>query len=374
MPYNRIQRLIHEDKNPNEMFNPAYLITDGDDTPALHTTLEHPWRQGTESRQLMEDSQSFIIAVSFKIHTNNTVEATPGMVKSLSPLKLTAGKEKPPPPPQYAIIDTSDFMDGQILDFKVFLYGKSLNELDPIADLECYFQDFVNNLGKSRSSKGIIHIMLEKPQVKAKKNAQASRVVAFIQGNNGPTPIEVELAASQEEIAAAKEETSNCSAHSRVQAQDVQEHACSSGYDCGQPLASLKHTRSYSLSGVNSQKKVKKEPSDLGINVSNSILLPTDEELPKSDPYFPNSDMEFVVTHATLLDDFLLEWNLPHNNLSTRAILRKAQVSSWTNLVPSMQMTANVLTGHGMPFKLALWLIEAAAEANSQNQPSTLAK
>ncbi|EGF99785.1 uncharacterized protein MELLADRAFT_112394 [Melampsora larici-populina 98AG31] len=203
MPYKPIQNLIHKGENPEEVFDPAYLIADGDDAPARHPMLKRLWRQGTESRRLMEESQSFIIGVTFKIHTKNTV-----------------------------------------LDFKVFMYGKSLNELKDLVGNVCnhYFtgikkvvldreltpllnwnasvgskktrlidfksyQEFVNNWGKSQLSKGVIHIVLEKPQVKEKKNAQASGAVAFIQGTAGPNAIEAELAASKEETVVAKEET-----------------------------------------------------------------------------------------------------------------------------------------------------------------------
>ncbi|EGG05786.1 uncharacterized protein MELLADRAFT_87685 [Melampsora larici-populina 98AG31] len=244
MPREAINNLIHEGKNPDEVFDPPYLLTDGNDAPARHPTLERLWRQGTESRRLMEESQSFTIAVAFKIHTNNTVDVMPGMANAQSPSKVTAGKKKPPPAPTGAIIDSTDFKDGRLLDFKVFLYGKSLNEfkdligdvcdeyfpgikkvvlesaLAPLltwnasvgskktklVDYESY-QELVNNLDKSRTSKGTINIVLPKAQVKEKRNAQAIGAVAYIKGTAGPTSIEAELAASKEETASAKEET-----------------------------------------------------------------------------------------------------------------------------------------------------------------------
>ncbi|EGG02701.1 uncharacterized protein MELLADRAFT_91188 [Melampsora larici-populina 98AG31] len=244
MPYKPIQNWIHKGKNPEEVFDLAYLIADGDKAPACHPTLKRLWRQGTESRSLMEESQSFIIGVTFKIHTKNMVEVPLGIAKQPAPSKLTTGKKKPPPPPKFAIIDSSDFKDRQVLDFKIFMYGKSLNKLKDLVGDMCdrYFtgikkvvlhseltlllnwnasigskktklidfkiyQELVNNLGKSCSSKGIIHIMLEKPQVKENKNTQASGAVAFIQGTAGPNTIEAELTASKEETVAAKEET-----------------------------------------------------------------------------------------------------------------------------------------------------------------------
>ncbi|EGG02805.1 uncharacterized protein MELLADRAFT_66109 [Melampsora larici-populina 98AG31] len=341
MPYEPIGNLIHEHKDADEVFNPAYLIADGDDAPARHPTLERLWRQGTESRRLMEESQSFTIAVTFKIHTNNTVDVAPGMAKSKSSSKVTAAKKRAAPAPKFAVIDYSDFKDGQVLDFKVFLYGKSLNKLKDLVGNLCdqYFagikkvvlnsaltpllnwnatvglkktklidfkgyQEFVTNLGKSRSSKGSINITLEKPQVKEKKNAQASGAMAYIQGTNGPNPIEAEFAASKEETVAAQEETLKVK----------QEPKSPSPSPAKRFLA-----RTPSLREVGGQKKVKVEEA-------------------------------------------------------TRSILRKANVTSWTDLVPSVQMTANVLTGHGMTFDLATRLLETAAEADAQYAKSPTPK
>ncbi|EGG10625.1 uncharacterized protein MELLADRAFT_93657 [Melampsora larici-populina 98AG31] len=507
MPYEPIRNFIHEDENPDEVFDPPYLIADGDDAPARHPTLERLWRQGTESRWLMEESQSFTIGVTFKIHTNDIVEVTPGMAKSSSTSKVTAAKKQAAPPPVFAVIDSSDFKDGQVLDFKVFLYGKSLNELKEFVSDVCdrYFtgikkvvlnsvlapllnwnasvgskktklidfksyQEFVVNLGKSRSSKGNINIILEKAQVKQKKNAQATGAMAYIQGTAGANPMAAELAASKEATAAAQEETSAVKAAKDLELEAAtiyQEHlekalggdgviltapwdpnffyrfshrcafiwatAVRDGltsrgippntaeykremfkntvlhnsmnidnrvkkrYPVPSPTPNVttsrvSNRRSFFANAPAEEKKVKEEPispstskrtleastsrdavaapkkikseGTSGITPSKSISLLTSDDVPKSEHEGSSSDVEFVVTHATLLDDFLLECDVPRTDLATRAILRNAGVSSWTDLVPSVQMTANVLTGHGMSFSLASRLIDAAEEAD----------
>ncbi|EGG12683.1 uncharacterized protein MELLADRAFT_86906 [Melampsora larici-populina 98AG31] len=499
MPYEPIRNFIHEDENPDEVFDPPYLIADGDDAPARHPTLERLWRQGTESRRLMEESQSFTIGVTFKIHTNDIVEVTPGMAKSSSTSKVTAAKKRAAPPPVFAVIDSSDF--------KVFLYGKSLNELKEFVGDVCdrYFtrikkvvlnsvlapllnwnasvgskktklidfksyQEFVVNLGKSRSSKGNINIILEKAQVKQKKNAQATGAMAYIQGTAGANPMAAELAASKEATAAAQEETSAVKAAKDLELEAAtiyQEHlekalggdgailtapwdpnffyrfshrcafiwatAVRDGltsrgippntaeykremfkntvlhnsmnidnrvkkrYPVPSPTPNVttsrvSNRRSFFANAPAEEKKVKEEPispstskrtleastsrdavaapkkikseGTSGITPSKSISLLTSDDVPKSEHEGLSSDVEFVVTHATLLDDFLLECDVPRTDLATRAILRNAGVSSWTDLVPSVQMTANVLTGHGMSFSLASRLIDAAEEAD----------
>ncbi|EGG10770.1 uncharacterized protein MELLADRAFT_103102 [Melampsora larici-populina 98AG31] len=406
MPYEPIQNLIHEDKNADEVFDPPYLIADGDDAPARHPTLKRLWRQGTESRRLMEESQSFTIGVAFKIHTNDIVEVTPGMVKASSTSKVTAAKKRAPPPLKYAIINSADFKDGQVLDFKVFLYGKSLKEFKGLVGDICdrYFigikkvvlksaltpllnwnasvgskktkltdfksyQEFVVHLGKSRSSKGLINITLEKPQIKAKKNAQRDGITSRgIPPNTTEYNMSVDNrvkrrypnpSPSVNVSSSRQRQQRNFFANPPADEVKVKQEPISPSTSRRTLEASSSRTR------VTAPKKVKLEESS-GMTPGKSISLLTDEEVPKSEPYVSNSDVEFVVTHATLLDDFLLECDVPRTDLATRSVLRKAQVTSWTDLIPSVQMTANVLTGHGMPFQLASRLIEAVEEANAQ--------
>ncbi|EGF99187.1 uncharacterized protein MELLADRAFT_94793 [Melampsora larici-populina 98AG31] len=519
MPRDPIMNLIHENEDPDEVFDPPYLIEDGDDAPARHPTLERLWRQGTESRRLMEESQSFTIAVAFKIHTNDSVDVMPGMVKAPSSSKVTASKKKAPPPPTTAVIDSSDFKDGQMLDFKVFLYGKSLKEFkDLIGDVcDDYFpgikkvvlesalapmltwnasvgskknklidyknyQEFVNNLDKSRSSKGTINIVLQKAQVKEKRNAQASGAVAYIKGTTGPNSIEAELAAFKEETALAKEESLKVTAakeleleaatiynkhleralggdgavlsapwdpnylycfsqrcafiwakcirdgyttraippntreYKREMAKNAVKHPdtnvdnrVKNRYPVASPnlrssTSKNENRRTFfanrpaedvkvkvePLSPSDSKRKLKRTPSLLTSGTvkkkikqesptantpDNVISLLTSEDPPESSMgHVSDSDVETEVTHSTLLDDFLDECEIPRNDVSTCTILRNANVSSWTDLVPSLQMTVNVLTGHGLSFDIARRLLDAAQEADAEMKKATTSK
>ncbi|KAH9823440.1 hypothetical protein DFH28DRAFT_880322, partial [Melampsora americana] len=135
------------------VFNPPYLLIDGDNASAHHHTVDQLWHQGTEPHSIMEESQSFMIGVTFKIHTTNRVEVDSGMGKMNSPSKLTASKKKPPSQPTFAIIqgiktlcpnstlnpviDCLAFKNKQVLDFRIFIYGKSLNSFKELVGNVC---------------------------------------------------------------------------------------------------------------------------------------------------------------------------------------------------------------------------------------------
>ncbi|KAH9815076.1 hypothetical protein DFH28DRAFT_1165254 [Melampsora americana] len=456
------------------LFDPPFLITDGNDAPARHPTLARLWRQGTEKRRLLEESQSFTIAVLFKIHTNNPVNA--------------------PPAPVFAVIDSSTFKNNRSLnEFKDLVgdickdYQKGTKKVvldSPLSALLTWnttvglkkshlvdyftYQQFVQNLAKSRTRKGVINITLEK--------AQASGGVAYIKGINGPTSIEEELAASKEETAAAKQETMEVQAAksleleaSTIYSEHLEQalggdgtilaapwdpnyfyrftHRCAflwakairDGYtSCAIPPSTTKYKREMAKNAVNhhdtdvdyrvkkrypapipcsprhytsnvAQKhhnffvnapiKIKQEPkspSGSKRNVensslsslssvkkvkiespsgntpfasqSNTISLLTSDDLPEAAVYDSNSDVDVVETHSTLLADFLAQCDVPSNDLVTRGALRTAKVQSWTNLLPSQQMTANVLTTAGMSFDMAKRLMDAAKEADVQHR------
>ncbi|KAH9820012.1 hypothetical protein DFH28DRAFT_1200583 [Melampsora americana] len=513
----------HELHNADEVFDPPFLITDGDDAPARHPTLERLWRQGTENRRILEESQSFTVGVLFKIHTNNPVKDPPAMASTFPPAKLSNRKKKAPPAPTFAVIDSSTFKNNRVLDFRVFLYGKSLNEFKDLIGDVCdeyekgtkkvvldspltpmltwnatvgtkklqlvdydSYQEFVQNLGKSRSRKGTINITLEKPQVKEKRDAQASGGVAYIKDLNGPTTIEEELAASKEETIAAKQETMEVKAAKALELEastlysDHLEralggdgtiltapwdptyfyrftHRCAfiwakairDGYTTRSippstteykkemaknavhhhdasvdtrvkrrypapvpgPRSPRRRSPGRSTSAViakhrdffsNAPVKIKKEPvspsshkrplehsssgtpaasfkkikqeSASGETPAQSISLLTSEDIPEGDVSTYDSDVEVVTTHSTLLERFLAECDIPKDDINTRNILRKAKVSSWTDLIPSVQMTANVLTAFGMQFDIAKHLIDAAQEAHNELQDTNTGK
>ncbi|KAH9817624.1 hypothetical protein DFH28DRAFT_1081239 [Melampsora americana] len=498
----RTGQLHHEPENTNDVFDPPNLTTDGDDAPARHPTLQRLWRQGTEKRRLMEEGQSFTVAVQFKIHTNNRVDVPPAHPNPVP--KLTTRKKEAPPVPTFAVIDSSTFKNNRVLESRAFLYGKSLNEFkDLIGDIcDKYkkgtkrvvldspklhlvdyqsYQQFVDNLGKSCTRKGVINITLENPQAKAKQDAQASGGVAYIKGLNGPSSIEEELVASKEETAAARQETMEVKVAkaleleaSTIYSKHLEQalggdgtilaapwdpnyfycftHRCAflwakairDGYTtraippstsdykkemaknavnhqeasvdyrvkkqypvpipsprsprrstsnaiqmhCSffanapfkvkeepeSPRGSKRHVKQSSLGSVTSLKKMKQEspPGNTPIaSQSNTISLLTSDDIPEADVYESDSDVKVVQNHATLLEDFLGECDIPVDNQATRVALGKAKVGSWTELIPSQQMTANVLTTAGMSFEVAKRLINAAKEADAQFQRTT---
>ncbi|KAH9809777.1 hypothetical protein DFH28DRAFT_1186086 [Melampsora americana] len=507
---------LHHEQDPDDEFDPPNLLTDGDDAPARHPTLERLWRQGTDKRRLMEEAQSFTVAVLFKIHTNNRVDVPPANPNSAP--KLTTRKKEAPPAPTFAVIDSSTFKNNRVLESRAFLYGKSLNKFkdligdicddykkgtkkvvldSPLSPLLTWnatvgskklhlvdyqsYQQFVDNLGKSRSRKGVINITLENAQAKAKRDAQASGGVAYIKGLNGPSTIKEELVASKEETAAAKQETIEVKAakaleleasslysehleralggdgtilaapwdptyfyrfthrcaflwakairdgyttraippstteYKKEMAKNAVNHreanvdyrvkkrypvpiptprsprrSTSSGVQVHRnffanapfkikeepksPPGSKRNIDHSSLSSITPLKKVKQE-SSLGntpiASQSNTISLLTSDDIPEVAAYDSNSDVEVVQNHSTLLEDFLGECDIPVDDHVTRVALRNAKVGSWTDLIPSQQMTANVLTTAGMSFEVAKKLIDAAKEADAQFQCRT---
>ncbi|KAH9818027.1 hypothetical protein DFH28DRAFT_1094290 [Melampsora americana] len=510
-------QLPQEHGNPDEVFDPPFVLTEGDDAPARHPTLERLWRQGTENRRILEESQSFTVGVLFKIHTNNPVKFPPPKSNPIPAPKLSTRKKKAPPPPTFAVIDSSTFKNNRVLEFNVFLYGKSLNEFkdlignicddyekgtkkvvldSPLTPLLTWnatvgvkklqlvdydsYQQFVYNLGKSRSRKGTINITLENPLVKEKRDAQASGGVAYIKDINGPSSIEEELAAAKEETIAAKEETIAVKAakaleleastiysehleralggdgtilavpweptsfyrfthrcafiwakairdglatraippstteYKREMAKNAVNHNDASVdtrvkrrypgplprvYSPRRSTSKMVHNRDFfaktpvkikeepkspsrfsasqgtsaSVTPAHQDKKVKLEHVS-GLTPGQTISLLTSDDPPEGSVYGTDSDVEVVTNHSTLLDDFLTQCDIPKEDDKTRAILRKANVASWTDLIPSVQMTANVLTQHGMEFDMATYLIDAAQEAHYENLKQSAAK
>ncbi|KAH9816702.1 hypothetical protein DFH28DRAFT_1094667 [Melampsora americana] len=64
--------------------------------------------------------------------------------------------------------------------------------------------------------------------------------------------------------------------------------------------------------------------------------------------------------HAVKLENFLLECDIPHEDSKTRKLLQEAGISSWTDLIPSVQLTESVLTSYGIDRHIATQLMEEA--------------
>ncbi|KAH9822497.1 hypothetical protein DFH28DRAFT_881737, partial [Melampsora americana] len=59
---------------------------------------------------------------------------------------------------------------------------------------------------------------------------------------------------------------------------------------------------------------------------------------------------------------FLEHCNVPKDNKTTRNILKSTGVKSWTDLIPSVQFTENLLTSRGMHPPLATYLLSEAMD------------
>ncbi|EGG10535.1 uncharacterized protein MELLADRAFT_70993 [Melampsora larici-populina 98AG31] len=66
--------------------------------------------------------------------------------------------------------------------------------------------------------------------------------------------------------------------------------------------------------------------------------------------------------HADALERFLVHCNVPLNDETTRMILDRANVKSWTDLIPSHQFTESSLTTRGMHPALASHLVSEAMD------------
>ncbi|EGF97112.1 uncharacterized protein MELLADRAFT_79854 [Melampsora larici-populina 98AG31] len=66
--------------------------------------------------------------------------------------------------------------------------------------------------------------------------------------------------------------------------------------------------------------------------------------------------------HAEALERFLVHCNVPPNDETTRMILERANVKSWTDLIPSHQFTESSLTTRGMHPALASHLVNEAMD------------
>ncbi|KAH9825179.1 hypothetical protein DFH28DRAFT_921148 [Melampsora americana] len=455
---------------------------------------DQSYHLGTEARRLLEEAQSFTVAVLFKIHTNNRVDVPPAN-RNPAP-KFTTGKKDAPPAPTFAVIDSLTFKNNRVLESQAFLYGKSLNDFkdlisnicdeykkgtkkvvldSPLSPLLTWnatvgskklqlvdyktYQQFVDNLGKSRTRKGVINITLENAQAKAKRDAQASGGVAYIQGLNGPSSIEEELQASKEETAAARQETREVKAAKDLELEALTiyakhlkralggdgtilaapwdptyfyrfTHRCAflwakairDGYTTRAiPPSTTDYKKEMAKNAVNHQdanvdSRVKKRypvpiPSRQSPrrSTAEAVLKRRNffanapikiKEEPMSPPgykrdfehmkegsvssfkkikqesyvYDSDSDVCVVQSHSSLLEDFLGECNIAVDDLATRVALRNAKVESWTDLIPSQQMTANVLTTAGMSYELAKRLIDAAKEADAHFQRHSIPK
>ncbi|EGG07638.1 uncharacterized protein MELLADRAFT_105651 [Melampsora larici-populina 98AG31] len=106
------------------------------------------------------------------------------------------------------------------------------------------------------------------------------------------------------------------------------------------------------------KKEVKPEPSK-----SSSISSFVGKNLGSSQHENSNMDTEDRAhAHAAELERFLVYCNVPKDDETTRLILQRANVHSWTDLIPGIQMTESTLTTRGMHPCLASHLLSEAMD------------
>lgn len=216
----------------NQLFDDPSPIFEGVDAPARFTT-GLLFCEGTDARKIFDKAHEVTLGVVFKIYTNNVVGLA-AMPPSVPSGRRTSGSKA-------KVVDSKTFNNGDPLEFKICLFGESLNDLkDLCANLceqyaplmkhllltsklapqlnwkgvvgrtkivlaghEGWFE-FVDLLEKSKMKKGSIMILNENEDLKAKKNAQVSAANLLIVSAAGPEPGSQEIEVANARVAAAE--------------------------------------------------------------------------------------------------------------------------------------------------------------------------
>ncbi|KAH9811218.1 hypothetical protein DFH28DRAFT_1085053 [Melampsora americana] len=86
----------------------------------------------------------------------------------------------------------------------------------------------------------------------------------------------------------------------------------------------------------------------------------------------PKSKIEEFNPHSEAMERFLADCDVPNEDFKTRSILRDAGIISWTDLIPSLQMTESTLTSKGIERSIASCLMHHAQACYSQDDPLKL--
>ncbi|KAH9807222.1 hypothetical protein DFH28DRAFT_1074387 [Melampsora americana] len=162
------------------------------------------------------------------------------------------------------------------------------------------------------------------------------------------------------------EGTSNSNQHSHVgglglmeKASDLHQSTSDSSLciDCKPDLTNIGEKRT--LIGLDTMidikldiKKIKTEDQP-GDSINDPITLSSDSE----------SEIDHEISssgHAVELENFLLKCDIPHEDSKTRKLLQEAGISSWTDLIPSVQLMESTLTSYGIDCHIANRLMEEA--------------
>ncbi|EGG04141.1 uncharacterized protein MELLADRAFT_89660 [Melampsora larici-populina 98AG31] len=87
------------------------------------------------------------------------------------------------------------------------------------------------------------------------------------------------------------------------------------------------------------------------------------------DDIVPDTDeLEVLHEHEAQLDDFVRQCGVTASFIRIRNILRNSEITSWTDLVPSVKMTLETLKGHGIPHDLAGRMLELAQHKHTEKE------
>ncbi|KAH9820352.1 hypothetical protein DFH28DRAFT_1197712 [Melampsora americana] len=214
-----------------QLFEAPLSISEGPDALARFTSGPL-FREVTDARKTFDKAHEVSLAVVFKIYTNsaNTVAPLPPNVTNGH--RNTATKAK--------VVNSKTFNNGDPIDLKICLYGKSLNDLKKICAELCEqyapmiqhllltsklapdliwkgvigqtkvvlaghkgWFEFVDLIDKYKTKKGSIMILHVNEDLLAKKSAEVSAAKQLIASAAGPEPASQELEAAQSRIAAA---------------------------------------------------------------------------------------------------------------------------------------------------------------------------
>ncbi|KAH9808590.1 hypothetical protein DFH28DRAFT_908296, partial [Melampsora americana] len=421
------------------------------------------FREGTDARKTFDKAHEVSLAVVFKIYTNSANTVAP------LPPNVTNGRRNPAT--KAKVVDSKTFNNGDPIDLKICLYGKSLNDLKKICAELCEryapmiqhllltselapdliwkgvigrtkvvlaghkgWFEFVDLIDKYKTKKGSIMILNVNEDLLAKKSAE------LIASAAGPEPASQELEAAQSRIAVSPPthflNTRTyilCSAtggdgvvltapwdgtfHYRltlraasVWAQAVEDkittvymapdipayraemiksrvfhRAMRVDERVQQRLATRRASRStrsffpklpnsptpvggkanclvISSSDPDDDVKVavKKEPPIIENKEGDDILW-IDDEPPMSDTSDTSDGIEVSdMTHEAALENFLYVCGVGPEDINTRMGLAEAGVESWTDLIPSVQMTEGHLVMQGIDRNVAGKLLARA--------------
>ncbi|EGG01476.1 uncharacterized protein MELLADRAFT_92144 [Melampsora larici-populina 98AG31] len=117
-------------------------------------------------------------------------------------------------------------------------------------------------------------------------------------------------------------------------------------------------------------KKIKVEDQEITNSFNNPIYVSSDSESRWESDFSSGADEIDVenpsTAHSVQMELFLADCNIDFQDEQTRKLLREAGILSWTDLIPSLQLTEATLTSKGIDRQIAHRLM-TAAQARFEN-------